>query len=116
MRATFGSRSGYAWPLLIATSAFCLSGQLNSKETKFTSDRTTDDITRRRCGLGRHVENARKVAEFLRYDSRVEWVKYAGFESSPWFQLTQKYLSGRASSLFTFGIRGGVAAGSGWGP
>ena len=27
----------------------------------------------------RHVENGRKVAEFLRNDHRVEWVKYAGF-------------------------------------
>jgi O-acetylhomoserine (thiol)-lyase len=62
--------------------------------------------------MERHVENARKVAEFLRNDSRVEWVNYAGFETSPWFQLTQKYLSGRACSLLTFGICGGVTAGS----
>jgi len=26
----------------------------------------------------RHVENARRVAEFLRDDPRVEWVNYAG--------------------------------------
>src|SRR5437764_7710503 len=31
----------------------------------------------------RHVENARKVAEFLHSDSRVAWVNYAGFEDSP---------------------------------
>ena len=62
--------------------------------------------------MERHVENARKVAQFLRDDSRVEWVNYAGFETSPWFQLTQKYLAGRACSLLTFGIRGGLRAGS----
>ena len=27
----------------------------------------------------RHVENARRVAEFLRDDPRVAWVNYAGF-------------------------------------
>ena len=59
----------------------------------------------------RHVENGRKVAEFLRGDPRVDWVNYAGFADSPFYPLTQKYLGGRASSLFTFGIKGGLEAG-----
>jgi O-acetylhomoserine (thiol)-lyase len=59
----------------------------------------------------RHVENARKVAQFLRGDPRVEWVNYTGFPDSPFYELTQKYLAGRASSLFTFGVRGGLEAG-----
>ena len=58
----------------------------------------------------RHVENARKVAEFLREDPRVEWVNYAGFPDSPYHALAQKYLSGRACSLMTFGVKGGFAA------
>jgi len=59
----------------------------------------------------RHVENGRNVAEFLRADPRVDWVNYAGFADSPFYPLTQKYLGGRASSLFTFGIKGGLEAG-----
>ena len=59
----------------------------------------------------RHVENARKVAEFLRNDPRVAWVNYAGFPDSPYYALVQKYLKGNASSLFTFGIKGGHEAG-----
>jgi len=59
----------------------------------------------------RHVENARKVAEFLRADPRVAWVNYAGFPDSPYCALVQKYLDGNASSLFTFGIKGGMEAG-----
>jgi len=59
----------------------------------------------------RHVENARKVAEFLRDDPRVDWVNYAGFSDSPYRPLVTKYLNGRASSLFTFGIKGGLEAG-----
>src|ERR1700744_688634 len=59
----------------------------------------------------RHVENARKVAEFLRDDPRVAWVNYAGFADSPYHALVQKYLNGNASSLFTFGIKGGMEAG-----
>ena len=59
----------------------------------------------------RHVENARKVAEFLRNDPRVDWINYAGFTDSPYYPLVEKYLNGNASSLFTFGIKGGMEAG-----
>ncbi|MBR0907354.1 O-acetylhomoserine aminocarboxypropyltransferase/cysteine synthase family protein [Bradyrhizobium liaoningense] len=61
--------------------------------------------------MERHVENARKVAEFLRGDPRVAWVNYTGFPDSPYYPLVQKYLDGNASSLFTFGIKGGMEAG-----
>lgn len=61
--------------------------------------------------MERHVENARKVAEFLRGDPRVAWVNYSGFPDSPYYQLVQKYLNGNASSLFTFGIKGGMEGG-----
>jgi O-acetylhomoserine (thiol)-lyase len=60
----------------------------------------------------RHVENARRVAQFLRADSRVEWVNYAGFPDNPYHGLAQKYLGGRACSLLTFGVRGGFVAGT----
>jgi O-acetylhomoserine (thiol)-lyase len=59
----------------------------------------------------RHVANARKAAEFLRADARVEWVNYAGFEESPYHALAQKYLGGHPPSLFTFGVKGGFEAG-----
>ncbi len=59
----------------------------------------------------RHVENARRVAEFLRYHPRVKWVNYAGFPDSPYHMLAQKYLRGRACSLLTFGVKGGFEAG-----
>ena len=59
----------------------------------------------------RHVENARRVAEFLRQHARVEWVNYAGFADNPYHALAHKYLGGRACSLLTFGIAGGLDAG-----
>jgi O-acetylhomoserine (thiol)-lyase len=58
----------------------------------------------------RHVENGRKVAEFLRDDPRVAWVNYAGFPDSPYHALSQKYFDDRACSLMTFGIKGGFEA------
>jgi O-acetylhomoserine (thiol)-lyase len=60
----------------------------------------------------RHVENARRVAEFLRADARVASVSYAGFPDSPYYELNRKYLGGRTCSLLTFAIRGGFDAGT----
>jgi O-acetylhomoserine (thiol)-lyase len=60
--------------------------------------------------IERHIDNGRGVAEFLRRDPRVAWVNYAGFPDNPYYPLAQKYLSGRACSLMTFGINGGFDA------
>ena len=59
----------------------------------------------------RHVENGRQVAEFLRDHPQVDWLNYSGFPDSPYYDLTKKYLKGRATSLMTFGVAGGFAAG-----
>jgi len=59
----------------------------------------------------RHVENGRRVAEFLKRDSRVEWVNYAGLADSRYRDLSRKYLGGHACSLLTFGVRGGYDGG-----
>ena len=58
----------------------------------------------------RHVENGRKVAEFLRSDPRVTWVNYAGFPDSPYYALAQKYLNGQGCSLMMLGVKGGYEA------
>ena len=61
--------------------------------------------------IERHVSNARHVAEFLRGDPRVASVNYAGFPEHPSHGLMNKYLGGRACSLLTFDVRGGLEAG-----
>lgn len=61
--------------------------------------------------MERHVDNAAHVADFLRRDGRVDWVNYAGFPESPYYNLARKYLGGRAPSLLTFGVKGGFEAG-----
>jgi len=62
--------------------------------------------------IDRHVENARKVAEFFCNHNMVEWINYAGFADSPYHALAQRYLGGRACSLLTFGVVGGFEAGT----
>jgi len=60
----------------------------------------------------RHVENARKVAEYLRSHPRVDWVNYAGFPDNPLYPMAQRYLGSRRCSLLTFGVKGGFEAGT----
>jgi len=60
----------------------------------------------------RHVENARKVAEFLRSHPRVAWVNYAGFPDNPLYAMAQKYMGDKRCSLLTFGVKGGFEAGT----
>jgi O-acetylhomoserine (thiol)-lyase len=61
--------------------------------------------------IDRHIENGRKVAQFLRDHPQVESVNYAGFPDNPYHALVQKYLGGRACSLLTFELPGGLPAG-----
>jgi O-acetylhomoserine (thiol)-lyase len=59
----------------------------------------------------RHVENAQKVADYLRNHERVAWVNYAGFPDSPLYPMAQKYLGSKRCSLMTFGVKGGFQQG-----
>ncbi len=61
--------------------------------------------------MERHVDNALAVAKHLESHEQVEWVSYPGLESSPYYDLAQKYTGGCPSALLTFGIKGGFDAG-----
>ena len=61
--------------------------------------------------MDRHCENARAVAEYLTSHPLVSWVNYPGLKGNKYFELAQKYLPNGASSLMTFGVKGGAPAG-----
>ena len=61
--------------------------------------------------MERHVENARKVAEFLRGHPRSPGCPTPGLKDSPYYKLAQKYLPKGAGAVFTFGVKGGFEAG-----
>lgn len=58
-----------------------------------------------------HVSNTRKVVAFLENHPAVEWVSYPELESSPYKSLSDQYFPKGAGSIFTFGVKGGGAAG-----
>lgn len=59
----------------------------------------------------RHSENALAVAEHLEKHPLVAWVNYPKLASSKFKTLADKYLEKGASSIVTFGIKGGFEAG-----
>ncbi len=61
--------------------------------------------------MGRHVENAVKVASFLEAHPLASHVTYAGLPSSPYRPLVEKYLPRGAGAVFSFDCAGGRAGG-----
>ncbi len=60
--------------------------------------------------MQRHVENAVTVAKWLEADPRIDYVTYAGLESSPYFGRVEKICPRGAGGLFTFAVKGGYDA------
>ncbi|MFZ0170286.1 MAG: O-acetylhomoserine aminocarboxypropyltransferase/cysteine synthase family protein [Acidimicrobiales bacterium] len=58
-----------------------------------------------------HVRNAQALAEYLAEHPAVSWVNYAGLSSSPYHDLARRYLPGGPSSVFSFGLKGGLEGG-----
>jgi O-acetylhomoserine (thiol)-lyase len=58
-----------------------------------------------------HVANALTVARFLDSDPRVERVRYAGLDESPYKRLREKYLPRGAGAVFCFDLAVGRDAG-----
>ena len=61
--------------------------------------------------MPRHVENARKVAEWLAGNPYVSWVNYPGLPGHRDHERARKYLPKGAGAIIGFGIKGGVEAG-----
>lgn len=59
----------------------------------------------------RHVANAKRIADFLNHHPLVSWVNYPSLEGNKYYALAQKYLPRGAGSIFTFGVKGGLAEG-----
>jgi len=61
--------------------------------------------------MERHIENAQKVALFLKDHSQVISVNYAGLPTSQWYEAGQKYAPKGSGAVLAFEIEGGVDAG-----
>lgn len=60
--------------------------------------------------MKKHSDNAKKVAEFLKNDKRVAWVRYPGLPDDPSYEVAKKYLQNGFGGMVVFGIKGGYEA------
>ncbi len=62
--------------------------------------------------MERHCANALALAQWLQKHPKVEWVSYAALPGDKYHALCQQYLGGKGGAVFTFGVKGGYAAGA----
>lgn len=58
--------------------------------------------------LDRHIENTKKVLEFLKNHPQVEHINHPALEDHPDHALYERYFANGGGSIFTFEIKGGV--------
>ena len=56
--------------------------------------------------MRQHCSNAQKVAEFLKNDERVAWVRYSGLDGDSSHELAKKYLANGSCGVIAFGLKG----------
>ena len=57
--------------------------------------------------MPRHVENATKVAEFLKNNDKIGWVNYPGLEGDKYYEIAKKYMPNGTCGVIAFGVKGG---------
>ena len=62
--------------------------------------------------MERHCDNAMAVAQYLAQHEQVAWVNFAGLEGNAGYELAQRYVGGKPSGILSFGIEGGIEAGT----
>jgi O-acetylhomoserine (thiol)-lyase len=61
--------------------------------------------------MERHCSNALAVAQWLKKQPKVEWLRYPGLPEDPTYPVASKYLKKGFGGMVVFGIKGGKAAG-----
>ena len=62
--------------------------------------------------MKQHCENALVLAKYLEGHECVEWVNYAALPNDKYNALCKKITKGQASGIISFGIKGGIEAGT----
>lgn len=60
--------------------------------------------------MPRHCENAKKVAEYLKNNEKITWVKCAMLDDDPQHEIAMKYMPNGTCGVVSFGIKGGREA------
>ena len=64
-------------------------GSIQSPQNAFLTNVGLETLHLR---VKRHCENAQKVAEYLKANDKVSWVRYSGLPGDDYYEVAQKYL------------------------
>lgn len=78
-------------------------GSIQSPENAFLLNLGLETLHLR---MRQHCANALRVAEFLKNDSHVAWINYAGLPGDKYYELGQKYLPHGGCGVIAFGLKG----------
>ncbi len=78
-------------------------GAMMSPQNAFLTNLGSETLALR---MERHSENAKKVAEFLSKQEKVEWVKHPTLKDNKYYDLAQKYLPNGMGGMMSFGLKG----------
>ncbi len=78
-------------------------GAMMSPQNAFLTNLGSETLALR---MERHSENAKRVAEFLSKQEKVEWVKHPSLKDNKYYGLAQKYLPNGMGGMMSFGLKG----------
>lgn len=64
--------------------------------------------------MERHVENTRRIIEYLQNRPEIAWIRYPELEDSPYRDLAEKYYPRGCGGIFSIGFRDGQEAALRW--
>lgn len=62
--------------------------------------------------MERHCSNAEQLATYLQNHPKVDWVNYAALPDNKYHAMSHRITHGKASGVLSFGIKGGIEAGT----
>ncbi len=78
-------------------------GAMMSPQNAFLTNLGSETLALR---MAKHSENAKKVAEFLSKQDKVEWVKHPSLKGNKYYDLAQKYFPNGMGGMMSFGLKG----------
>ena len=79
-------------------------GSIQSPQNAFYLQNGLESLAVR---MNRHCENALKIAEFLKSQDKVAWIRYPELEGDKYYDLAQKYLPNGSCGVMAFAVKGG---------
>jgi len=108
---------GYNNPLGLPNIAFIIRARVEglrdygSSQSPFNSFLNLQGLETLSLRVQRQVDNALELSQWLEAHPQVEFVWYPGLKSSPYYELSKKYLTNGSGGILQFGIKGGIENG-----